>query len=110
NKGVKDRLFKEAEGFMDLPKDLTMRAAQAEKNAYRFSPKKGLPQPGELDPKLSNEMKRIVGKNMNEAAENVSPELAGQLKNLNKEFGPIKQTANLASDRKIADLSNRFIS
>jgi len=110
NKGVKDRLYKEAEGFMDLPKDLTMRAAQAEKNAYRWNPKKGMPQPGELDPKLSNELKSLVGKQMNEGAERVSPELAGQLKSLNKEYGPIKQTANFATDRKIADLSNRFIS
>jgi hypothetical protein len=110
NRGTREKLLKEAEAFMDLPQGLSMKAAQAEKNAYRWKPGKGLPQPDELSPQLQNEMKRIVGSQMDEAAERASPEIAAQLKNLKAEYGPIKQTAALADDRRLADLSNRFIS
>lgn len=110
NRGTRQRLLEEAEAFMDLPGGLSMKSAQAEKNAYRWKPNKGLPQPNELSPQLQNDLKRIVGSQMDEAAESVSPEIAGQLKKLKAEYGPVKQTAALADDRRLADLSNRFVS
>jgi hypothetical protein len=110
NKNVRDRLYKEAEGFMDLPNDLSMRAAQSERNAYKWTPGKGMPGPTELSPKVQNDIKHLIGKQMDDAAENASPEIAARLKNLKADYGPVKQTAKLAEERRIADLSNRFVS
>lgn len=110
NRGTKDRLYKEADAFINIPGKMSMQAAKAEKNAYRWTPKKGLPKPDELDPKLQNELKDIVGKEMKKSAKELSPELATKLDKLDDTFGPIKQTADLATKRKLKDLSNRFIS
>jgi hypothetical protein len=111
NKGVKDRLYKEAEGFIDMPKNLTMKAAQAEKNAYKWTPKKGLPSPEELRPDLQNQMKNVVGDQMDAGIEKFGgKELAGRYQQLNKDFGHIKSVANAAEDRATQDFTNRMIS
>ena len=111
NRGVKDRLYKEAEGFMDMPKNLTMQAAQKEKNAYKWTPKKGLPSPEELRPDLQNQMKNIVGDQMDAGIEKFGgKELAERYSNLNKDFGHIKTVANAAEDRATQDFTNRMIS
>lgn len=111
NRGVKDRLYKEAEGFMDMPKNLTMSAAQKEKNAYKWTPKKGLPGPEELRPDLQNQIKNIVGGQIDEGIEKFGgKELAGRYQQLNKDFGHIKSVANAAEDRATQDFTNRMLS
>jgi hypothetical protein len=111
NKGVKDRLYREAEGFIDMPQNLTMRAAQKEKNAYRWTPQKGLPSPEELRPDLQNQMKNVVGDQIDAGVEKFGgKELADQYRALNKDFGHIKSVANAAEDRATQDFTNRMLS
>lgn len=121
NRAIRDKIYKQAEELLDMKRlnltgDKGRQSAQSLKNSYRFKPKKGLPGPEELQPDVQNTIKKIVGQHMDDtvgAFDSANPNSTGlkqAYQQAKADYGPAIRTADLAEERAIANLSNRFVS